>query len=107
MLFLRIIYYRSEIGDNYLPGLSNGVRKTLDISKLAIICDKYFIDDRKASAIKYKILVDNNIQYKSYFADSENIIISMISDSNIEIRRKGIQYIIDTRNNRNDIVRKF
>ena len=31
----------------------------------------------------------------------------MISDRNLEIRRKGIQYIIEARKNRNNIIRKF
>ena len=31
----------------------------------------------------------------------------MISVTNIEIRRKGIKYIIEGRKNRNNIIRKF
>ena len=31
----------------------------------------------------------------------------MISDTNLEIRKKGIQYIIEARKNRNNIIRKF
>ena len=37
---------QQEIGDNNLQEVINGGRNTLDISKLAMICDRYFIDDR-------------------------------------------------------------
>ena len=62
---------------------SDGVRTFFQIIKTSQFLEK-----------KYKIIVDNSI-HNSHFAHSENIIISMLSDTNLEIRRKGIQYIIE------------
>ena len=75
------------------------------VSDGARICFQIIRTSRKKK--NYKILVVNSIQYNSYFSHSENIIISMIGDTNLEIRRKGIQYIIEARKNRNNIIRKF
>ena len=48
---MNYLLQEQEIGDNNLPEVINGGRNILDISKLAMICDRYFIDDRNALAI--------------------------------------------------------
>ena len=72
-------------------GLENPTKEIVILTKYITIvyASAYFLIRLNSSVyIKiYKILVDNSIQYNSYFTYSENVIISMIFVTNIEIRR--------------------
>ena len=54
----------------------------------------------------YKNVVYKSISINAYYAHSENIIISMISNNDINIRRMGIKYILLARNMEEIVIRK-
>ena len=69
----------------------------------------YFITVTRYLAKKYKDIIDPVIARNAYFAHPENVLLSMISDSRINVRQEAIDKIIQARINysNNNNIRQF
>ena len=67
----------------------------------------YIIQNSRYIDIQYRYIIDESISNNCFYAHSESVLLSMLKDKEIDIRRKAIKIIIDIRKNNNTNIRTF